>query len=84
MIDPLNKHEFPWPVIMRGGAILVGFLAALMLNDMRDDLKQVKVEVTNIRIQNQRIEDRVDVNSNAINELKHETDYLQKVKQDKK
>ena len=58
-------------------------LISIIFYTMKDDVHSIGKDVTDIKINMQRVEDRLNHQGDAINELNRKTEYLQDKKKDK-
>lgn len=64
--------------------VIIGGLISVIFYSMKEDQKEIKENILQIRLDMQQLKDERDHHGAAINDLKRTTDYLNKVKQDKR
>lgn len=70
-------------MVFKSSLIVIGTLISIIFYGLLGKVESIDTTTTTIRIQMQHVEDKVDTHGDAINEIKKEVDYLQKVKKDK-
>lgn len=70
--------------ILMGVLAICSALISIIFYGVKEDLQSIKKDVDYIKLNVQRVEDRGANQGDAINDLKRQSDYLLKTKQDKR